>query len=57
MRALVIRPDGQRAVRDVMVGEVAQAGALGTQLAQRMLDNGARALMESADGGVSTPRG
>ena len=45
MDAFVGRPDGALILRDRIVGECHQAVALGTRLAQRLLDSGAQAIL------------
>jgi hydroxymethylbilane synthase len=46
LAGLVAEPDGSRVLRDFIDGESAQAENLGAALARRMLDAGARALLE-----------
>jgi hydroxymethylbilane synthase len=46
LAGLVAEPDGSRILRDFIEGSPAEAAMLGAQLAQRMLDAGARALLE-----------
>lgn len=43
--ALVAAPDGHRRVRDQIEGPIADAAALGVQLAERLLDAGAREIL------------
>ena len=47
LRALVGAPDGSRQVRGEIEGPVAQAEALGAQLAGRLLDDGAREILNA----------
>ncbi len=48
LRGLVSQPDGQRCVRDTIRGETKRAQSLGAQLAERVMANGARELMETS---------
>ena len=43
---LVAEPDGSRVLRDSISGAATEAGRLGRELAQRMLDAGAAPLLE-----------
>ncbi|WP_425059124.1 Porphobilinogen deaminase [Sporomusa carbonis] len=45
MTAVIMSPDGQKAVRDSIQGDPAQAVALGHTLAGRMLDHGGREIL------------
>ncbi len=45
LQGLVGAPDGRHQVRDVIEGDVGEAAALGAQLAQRLLDAGARDIL------------
>ncbi len=47
LTALVARPDGSHSISDTLSGSVDDARALGERLAARLLDNGARELLDS----------
>ena len=47
--ALVALPDGSESIRDTVSGEVGNAEALGESLAARMLESGARDLLDRAE--------
>ncbi len=47
LTALVAHPDGSRSISDTVSGSAHDAEALGEQLAARLLDNGARELLDS----------
>ena len=49
LTALVARPDGTQSIRDSVSGNASDAEALGEQLAARLLDNGARELLDSIE--------
>jgi len=46
LRGLVGRPDGSEVVRDELRGPASQAAALGIQLAERLLEQGAEAILK-----------
>jgi hydroxymethylbilane synthase len=46
--ALVALPDGSESIRDTVTGSPEHAEKLGVKLASRLLDNGARALLDAA---------
>ena len=46
--ALVALPDGSQSIRDTVTGSPEHAEKLGVKLASRLLDNGARALLDAA---------
>ncbi len=47
MEAVVVSPDGLEVVRDEIEGPAAQAETLGVKLAVRMLERGAREIVEA----------
>ena len=47
LTALVAHPDGSQSISDTASGKASDAKALGEQLAERLLDNGARELLAS----------
>ena len=47
MEAVVVSPDGLEIVRDEVEGPAAQAETLGVKLAVRMLERGAREIVEA----------
>lgn len=49
LTALVAHPDGTRSVKDVISGDARDAASLGEALAARLLDNGARELLDSIE--------
>ncbi len=49
LTALVAHPDGTRSIRDSISGDTADAEGLGEALAQRLLENGARELLDSIE--------
>ena len=49
LTALVARPDGSHSISDTLSGSVDDARALGERLATRLLDNGARELLDSIE--------
>lgn len=49
LTALVAHPDGTRSIREVMSGDARDAKSLGEALAARLLDNGARELLDSIE--------
>lgn len=49
LTALVAHPDGTRSVKDVISGDARDATSLGEALAARLLDNGARELLDSIE--------
>lgn len=49
LTALVAHPDGTRSVKDVISGDARDATSLGETLAARLLDNGARELLDSIE--------
>ncbi len=53
LRAVVISPDGRALVRDGIAGEPAAARPLGSELGRRLLDGGARAILEAVYGGAA----
>jgi hydroxymethylbilane synthase len=46
LEGLVAEPDGSRVIRDSLSGPAADASRIGEALAERLLDAGARALLE-----------
>ena len=50
LRAIVISPEGEQAVRGSRRGSVADADAIGGDLAQQLLDRGARTILENVYG-------
>ncbi len=48
--ALVALPDGSESLRDTITGSADDAGQLGERLAARMIENGARELLDRAEG-------
>lgn len=50
IRAAVISPDGSRVIRAELEGPAAQAAELGRELARRLLESGARAVLEAVYG-------
>ncbi len=50
LRAVVISPDGGTLVRQEIAGEFTAAEALGRELGRRLLDSGARAILEAVYG-------
>jgi hydroxymethylbilane synthase len=51
MEAVVVSADGLEVVRDEVEGPAAQAETLGVKLAVRMLERGAREIVEAVTGG------
>ncbi|MCH7831073.1 MAG: hydroxymethylbilane synthase [Proteobacteria bacterium] len=49
LTALVAHPDGTSSVKDVISGDARDAASLGEALAARLLDNGARELLDSIE--------
>ena len=52
LRALVGEPDGSRLIRGEIEGEAVRAEALGTALAEELLRNGARTILDKVYGRV-----
>lgn len=49
LTALVAHPDGSRFIKDVISGNAGDANSLGEELAARLLNNGARELLDSIE--------
>lgn len=49
LTALVAHPDGSESIKDSISGDAADAGKLGETLAARLLENGARELLDSIE--------
>ena len=49
LTALVAHPDGSESIKDSITGDAADAGQLGETLAARLLENGARELLDSIE--------
>jgi len=49
LTALVAHPDGSQSIRDSVSGDAADAEVLGRTLAARLLEKGARALLDSIE--------
>jgi len=49
LTALVAHPDGSQSIRDSISGDASAAEQLGEELAARLLEKGARALLDSIE--------
>jgi hydroxymethylbilane synthase len=57
LHAFVAAPDGSRLVRDVIAGPTADAEALGGEIAQRLLQQGAKEILDALEAHSAAARG